>query len=132
MKSKSMFSVIIFFLFAMSINMFAQMGPGGPGGDPKERLKKNLEDLKTRLKLTDVQYKKVDTILTAQMTEMGKIRDAANGDREAMRTKMTELRDKTDKKINALLTKDQQAEYKKIQEERQQRMQQFMNRGSGQ
>jgi hypothetical protein len=124
MKTKSMLSIVVLFLFAMCMNSFAQMG-----GDPQERLKKNLEDLKTRLKLTDVQYKKVDTILTAQMTEMGKIRDAADGDFESMRTKMTELRDKTDKKVIAVLTKDQIVEYKKIQEERAARMRQMMGGG---
>ncbi len=125
MKTKSILSIVVLFLFAMCMNSFAQMG----GGDPQERLKRNLEDLKTRLKLTDVQYKKVDTILTAQMTEMGKIRDAANGDFESMRTKMTELREKTDKKVIAVLTKDQIVEYKKIQEERAARMRQMMGGG---
>jgi hypothetical protein len=124
MKTKSMLSIVVLFLFVMCMNSFAQMG-----GDPQERLKRNLEDLKTRLKLTDVQYKKVDTILTAQMTEMGKIRDAADGDFESMRTKMTELRDKTDKKVIAVLTKDQIVEYKKIQEERAARMRQMMGGG---
>lgn len=128
MKAKSIMSIVVLFFLALSINTFAQMGQGG---NPQDRLKRQLDELKTRLKLTDTQYKKVDSILTAQMTEMGKIRDAANGDRESMRLKMTDLREKTDKQITALLTKDQLVEYKKIQDERQQRMQQFMNRGGG-
>jgi periplasmic protein CpxP/Spy len=118
MKTRSIFAIVALFLLAMTVNSFAQMG-----GNPQERLKKTLEDYKTRLKLTDVQFGKIDTILTAQMSEMSKIRESAGEDREAMRAAFMELREKTNKQIEALLTDDQKIEWKKIQEEMAQRRQ---------
>ena len=112
MKTKAIFTIAVMFLLAMAANSFAQMG-----GNPQERLKKTLDDYKTRLKLTDVQFGKIDTILTAQMAEIAKIRESAGEDREAMRASMMELREKTNKKIESLLTDDQKVEWKKMQEE---------------
>ncbi|MCX6170362.1 MAG: hypothetical protein NTX65_13525 [Ignavibacteriales bacterium] len=123
MKTKAFFTIMVLFVLAMTVNSFAQMG-----GNPQERLKKTLEDYKTRLKLTDVQFGKIDTILTSQMNEMAKLRESAGEDREAMRAGFMELREKTNKKIEALLTDEQKVEWKKIQEEITQRRQ-GMGRG---
>ncbi len=116
MKTRTIFSIIAMFVLAMSVN--AQMG-----GNQQDRMKKMLEDYKTRLKLTEVQFGKVDTILTSQMSEMAKIRESAGEDREAMRAGFMELREKTNKEIEALLTDEQKIEWKKIQEEMAQRRQ---------
>jgi periplasmic protein CpxP/Spy len=121
MKAKSIIMLVTLILFTMSIQSFAQMG-----GNPQDRLKKNLEDYKTRLKLTDAQFTKVDSILTSQMNEMTKIREEANGDFSAMREKMTPLREKTDKSVEALLTDEQKVEFKKILDERAERMRSMM------
>jgi len=127
MRTKSIITIIVLFVFSMCVNSFAQ--PGG-GGNPQDRMKKTLEDYKTRLKLTDEQYKKIDTILTSQMSEMAKLRESSGGDRQAMMSSFMDLRDKTNKKIEAILTDEQKAEFKKIQEERAQRMQ-GMGRSGG-
>ncbi len=116
MKTRTIFSIIAMFVLALSVN--AQMG-----GNKQDRMKKMLEDYKTRLKLTEVQFGKVDTILTSQMSEMAKIRESAGEDREAMRAGFMELREKTNKEIEALLTDEQKIEWKKIQEEMAQRRQ---------
>jgi len=100
----------------------------GGGMNPQERMKRTLEELKTRLTLTDAQFAKADTILQAQTAEMTKIRESSGGDREAMRSAIMDLRAKTDKQIEAILTDEQKVEYKKLQEERAQRMQ-GMGRG---
>lgn len=120
MKTKMLVVVIAMFVLSMSVNSFAQMG-----SNPQERMKKALEDYKTRLKLTDTQFAKLDTILKDQMNEMTKLRESSNGDRQAKMAAFTGLREKTDKKIETILTTDEQkAEYKKIKDERAQRMQQ--------
>ena len=54
---------------------------------------------------------------------MTKLRENSNGDREAMRAAFMELRDKTNKKLEALLTDAQKIEWKKMQEEAAQRRQ---------
>ncbi len=116
MKAKLIFTIAVIFILAMTVNSYAQMG-----GNPQDRLKKTLEDYKTKLNLTDVQFGKIDTILTDQMNEQTKLRESAGDDRQAMMSAFMELREKTDKKIEALLTDEQMVEWKKIQEERSQR-----------
>jgi len=112
MKAKLVFTFAAMFVLAMTVNSFAQMG-----GNPQDRLKKSLEDYKTRLKLTDDQFKVFEKTLTDQMAEIAKLRENAGDDREAMRASMMELRDKTNKKLEALLTDEQKVEWKKMQEE---------------
>lgn len=119
MKVKSIIMLSMLVFLFMSVQSFAQMG-----GNPQDRLKKTLEDYKTRLKLTEAQFTKVDSILNAQMKEIMKIREEANGDFSSMREKMAPVREKTDKAVEALLTDEQKPEFKKILEERAQRMQQ--------
>ncbi|PKL82108.1 MAG: hypothetical protein CVV24_11790 [Ignavibacteriae bacterium HGW-Ignavibacteriae-3] len=118
MKAKTFLTIAVLFLLAMASNSFAQMG-----GNPQDRLKKTLEDYKTRLNLTDVQFGKIDTILTEQMNQMTALRENSGDDRQAMMVSFMELREKTNKKIESLLTDDQKAEWKKIQEEAAQRRQ---------
>lgn len=112
MKAKIIFTIAVMFVLAMTVNSYAQMG-----GNPQDRLKKTLEDYKTRLELTDDQFGKIDTILTEQM----KLRESAGDDRQTLMSTFMELRDKTNKKIESLLTDKQKVEWKIIQEERAQR-----------
>ena len=125
MKVKAIFVIAVMFVLALAANSYAQMGGGM---NPQERMKRTLEELKTRLTLTDAQFAQADTILQAQTAEMTKIRESSGGDREAMRSAIMDLRAKTDKQIEAILTDEQKVEYKKLQEERAQRMQ-GMGRG---
>lgn len=113
MKAKLVFTIAVMFVLAMAVNSYAQMG-----GNPQDRLKKTLEDFKTRLKLTDAQFGKVDTIMTDQMNQQIKLRENAGGDRQAIMSAMMELREKTNKKIEAVLTDEQKIEWKKMLEER--------------
>ncbi len=116
MKAKVIFTIAVMFVLAMTVNSYAQMG-----GNPQDRLKKTLEDYKTRLELTDDQFGKIDTILTEQMNEQMKLRESAGDDRQTLMSTFMELRDKTNKKIESLLTDKQKVEWKIIQEERAQR-----------
>lgn len=125
MKVKAIFVIAVMFVLSQAANSYAQMGGRM---NPQERMKRTLDELKTRLTLTDAQFAKADTILQAQTAEMTKIRESSGGDREAMRSAIMDLRAKTDKQIEAILTDEQKAEYKKLQEERAQRMQ-GMGRG---
>ena len=125
MKVKAIFAIAVMFVLSQAANSYAQMGGGM---NPQERMKRTLDELKTRLTLTDAQFAKADTIMQAQTAEMMKIRESSGGDREAMRSAIMDLRVKTDKQIEAILTDEQKVEYKKLQEERAQRMQ-GMGRG---
>ena len=125
MKVKAIFAIAIMFVLSLAANSYAQMGGGM---SPEERMKRTLEEYKTKLTLTEEQVVKVEAILKARTEEMAAIRANAGGDREAMRTAITELRTKTDKQVEELLTDEQKVIFKKLQEERAQRMQ-GMGRG---
>lgn len=119
MKVKAIFTIAVMFVLLISANSYAQMGGGM---NPEERMKRTMEDYKTKLSLTEEQIPKVEAILKSQMEEMAALRANAGGDREAMRSALTELRTKTDKKVEELLTDEQKVSFKKLQEERAQRM----------
>lgn len=91
--------------------------------DPKEMAKNRVERLDKELKLDQAQK---DTIYKIQLAQSEEMRKAFEGnrdgsDREAMRAKMMEMREKTDKQILSILTAEQQTAYKKIQQEASQR-----------
>jgi len=87
--------------------------PDRPGGRAVRR------DPYAALNLTDAQKKKVTEIQTAQRTEMRKL--FSGGNREGMREKMTVLRAKTNKQIEAILTAEQKKKFKEMQSQRPQR-----------
>lgn len=101
---------------------FAQ---GGMRRSPEEQAKQ----LKEQLKLTDDQTTKVTAILQTQAKSRDSIFNAANGDRQAMMQAMRPLMESTNTKIQAVLTDEQKAAYKKWMEERRERMRQ--NRDGG-
>ncbi|MFA5805187.1 MAG: hypothetical protein WC879_11130 [Melioribacteraceae bacterium] len=125
MKAKFVVILSVIFLFGFTVQSFSQ---GMGGMNPQERMKQQLQTYKERLKLTDDQLKKVESILNDQMSEIQKLRDNSGGDMQSMREAMMGVREKTNKKIEALLNDSQKAELKKIQEEAAQRRQ-GMGRG---
>lgn len=125
MKARFVVILSVLFLFGFTAQSFSQ---GMGGMNPQERMKQQLQTYKERLKLSDAQFNKVDTILKDQMGEMTKLRDDSGGDMQLMREAMMGVREKTNKKIEALLDDTQKAEFKKIQEEAVQRRQ-GMGRG---
>ena len=117
-------------LTLMATTVFAQ-GPGGPGGpggrgrmDPAQMMERQLTDMKDRLKLTDEQAAKVKPIIETQMKEMAELREKyprpepGNPPSEEMMTAMQKLREDTNTKIAAVLTPEQQTEFKKFASER--------------
>lgn len=117
--------VITLFMLAATVSFSKAQGQGPrPGGfqqrSPEERVKMQLERLPQVLNLTDDQKAKISAIYLNQ----GKSRDSLftaigqNGDREVMRTKMTELSATTDKKILTLLNEEQKKTYNTYVQER--------------
>jgi periplasmic protein CpxP/Spy len=81
---------------------------GGQRRTPEERLKMQVDQVKTALTLTDEQVTKVTAILAATTKQTDSVR-AANqgGDRTAMMGMMKPFSDARDAKIKAILTPDQ-------------------------
>ncbi|GAB2690143.1 hypothetical protein GCM10027037_11330 [Mucilaginibacter koreensis] len=104
-------------LLGISATTFAQ---GGMRRSPEERVKA----MQTQLNLTDDQATKVLALYKMQATKMDSVRNAANGDRDAMRSAMRSMQADMTTKIGAILTADQKAAYQKMMDEQRARMQQ--------
>ncbi|OKS86469.1 hypothetical protein [Mucilaginibacter polytrichastri] len=98
------------------------------GGRMRMSPDEQAKAMQTQLKLTDDQTAKVTAVLTAQSTKMDSVRTASNGDRQAMMTGMGPIRQATQAKIATILTPEQAAAYKKMQDDMRARMQ---NGGGG-
>ena len=81
---------------------------------PEERAK----ILKDSLALDSVQTVKVTAIFTESSKQMQDAFQSGGGDRDAMRETMTKITAGSDKKIEALLTKEQLAKYEVMKKNR--------------
>lgn len=121
--------LLMVFLVAIVAMGSAIAQPGG--GDPAERLKREIDGLTTALSLTKEQVAKVTPIITdaqKKRTDLfTKMREGGNMDRDKMREESTKMQAETDKALKAVLTADQgtklDAFRKKQAEERAARMQ---------
>ena len=100
--------IALAFVFAVA-NMVAQAPKDGPRGGA-ERMKNRLEQLKTELKLTDDQAKKIEDLFVAQGKAMKELRESGNVDRD----KMKELMKERETKMNEILTPEQQAKFAEL------------------
>ena len=124
---KKLLLVVFVAMLAMG-SAFAQQG----GGDPAQRLQREIDGLTTALGLSKDQVAKVTPIITdaqkAQADMFAKMREGGNMDRDKMREERTKMMAETDKKLKAVLTAEQSAKldaFRKQQaEERAKRMQQ--------
>ena len=89
--------------------------PGGGGGGGRGGM--TIEMLTDRLKLTPDQVTKIKPILADQQTQMTALRGDQSLSQDDRMAKMTKIRTDSTTKINAILTPDQQTEYKKMQAE---------------
>jgi protein CpxP len=105
----------------------AQPGQGGQMRSPEERAKSQAEQLTTTLGLSKEQATKVEAVMLKYGKQQSELRQSMgqDGDREAMMTKMTAIREGQTKEIKALLNKDQVVKYDKYLEEQQARRGQF-------
>jgi len=136
MKKFGFLLMAIVVAFFMSCNQGAKnnqqqpsdpRGMGGPGNfDPAAFIDRQMDELKDGLELSADQEKQVRDILTAGSETMRKAREDMQdgGDREAMREKMSKMREDQVTKIKAVLSEEQFAKYQQIQEERREQMRQ--------
>jgi protein CpxP len=105
-----------------------QPGGGRQGGGRMMNPEARVKQLDEKLKLSDEQKTKLTSLFTAQADAQKKMREEAqDGDREAMREKMQAFRADNEKKLNAILTADQQKAYKAFQEEQRAEMEKRMD-----
>lgn len=119
--------LLVLFLFGLlSTVLFAQddMPPGGPGGPGQQSPKERVKDLITKLKLTDDQAAKIESIFTKEQKKMESMFEnrEGGGDFETMRKTMDALQDSSTAAINKILTVEQKPLYKKILDDRKKEM----------
>ena len=106
-----------------SVGVVMSQRPDGPPRmmDPAQMVERQLEQMKDRLKLTSDQEAKIKPILEESTKSMMAAREKmepGTPPSEEMMKSMREEREATAKKINEVLTKDQQTEYAKMMSER--------------
>lgn len=87
--------------------------------------------LKDSLSLTAEQTTKITKIFEAQQKEMMEKMGELQGDRDAMRQAFQEMTAKTDKQIEALLSKEQLRKYEAIKKQREQMRSRMQQRRQG-
>ncbi|MDR1861220.1 MAG: DUF1682 domain-containing protein [Bacteroidales bacterium] len=147
MKRVFLFSVLFLGIISFAQAQQPQRGSGerpggqrqgGPGGDPAQRIERQVQELKDTLKLSADQVTKIKAILTKadekRREEMQKARESGQQqqiDREAMRKQFEEARAKQTEEIKAVLTKDQKTEYDAYQKRAEARMRERFQNGGG-
>ncbi|MFC2123760.1 hypothetical protein ACFLU5_03025 [Bacteroidota bacterium] len=125
MKKMLLFSASLLFMGNLA---FSQ---GFRNMEPEERAKRDTEQLKSQLGLTDNQSEIAYEINLKNAEEMQKVFGSANGNRELIRGNMQKLRQKRDSSYQVILTDYQFEQYQKFMEERmQQRRRQFQGGGN--
>jgi ABC-type transporter MlaC component len=98
-------------------------------GTPEERAKREVDRLTELLKLTADQKTKIQAIELDLNKQMDTKRQAAQGDREAMRTAMQEIQKLREEKFKPVLTADQLKKYLEDREQRQREREQRQGQG---
>lgn len=115
------FTVLFAMVFVAGMLQMAYAQRGGMRMTPAQR----ADTLGKQLSLSPETVTKVAGIYEKYQKIITDKREELQGDMDAMRAAMTEIRDNQNKEIIALLTKEQAAKYDEILKQQQQRM---MNR----
>jgi hypothetical protein len=119
------------FLGILFIAMLAPLLMAGePSEDTAGQAKQRLAELVQRLNLTDEQKQKIAPIVKSEVGELKAIRakypaELSRRDKRKMFGDMKSVQRKYEPQIAAILTKEQQAEWKKIKEESKERLKQM-------
>lgn len=109
--------------------------PGGQGRqfDPEEMVKRQTEQMVSDLGLNADQSKKVEALNRKYSEKMGELFRSASpdGDRSAMREKMTALREEKNKELKGILTEAQMKKHLELEEQRMNERRQQMPQRSG-
>lgn len=121
--------LMLAFLLAVNISVFAQQGGQGQRRSVEERVKATIERLTTELSLNKDQQTKLDSVFTNSYKSMEKMRaDAQASGNRPDRDAFQKLNTERDEKVKGILTDDQFKKYKEAQEKMRQS---GGNRGGG-
>ncbi len=105
-------------LFLMGgIALYAQPGGGGRAMNPEQRAEQQTAQMTEQLALSEAQAGKVQEINLKYAKQAQEAREQADGDREAMRDKMTTMRQEQDKELQTVMTQEQWQKWAAFREE---------------
>ncbi len=115
-----------FLLIALIMGVMVGTAQNRQNSTPEEMAKSQTAQIKEKCGLDSAQEKKVYDLNLKSSKEMAKMRSESqgSGDRDAMREKMTKMRDEQNKEMKKILTAAQYTKYEKYQEERRAEMRQ--------
>lgn len=114
--------IVVGLLFSVFTYANAQGQGGRQMATPEERAQRQTKALSTRLSLSEDQQTKIQGYFLDQAKKTDSLRNASQGDFQAMRSKIRPIQEETDKKIISLLSDEQKKKFQEYQEERQSRM----------
>lgn len=108
-----------FLLIALIMGVMVGTAQNRQNLSPEEMAKQQTAEIKEKCGLDKDQEKKVYDLNLKSGKEMVKMREQMQGgDRDAMREKMTKMREEQNKEMKKILTAAQYTKYEKYQEER--------------
>jgi protein CpxP len=108
-------------------------GAGPGGGERREPMSpdERVKQMTKNFNLTADQQAKIKPILVDERKRMEDLRNDSSGDRQAMRQKMTQIRQDTNDQVRAQLDDKQREKFDKQEKEREERMQNRRGGGPG-
>ena len=97
--------------------------------DSQGHADKFMQKLKEKLNLTDKQTAVLKPIITAEVKDIKAVRQNDSLSKEQKQSKISEIRDAANKKINAILTPEQQAKWTELKKNAEQRHQKRKHSG---
>ncbi len=124
LKLTALASLMVLFTIQLSGQGGQGQGPGGGRGFQmtEEDIIERVDNLSETLDFSKDQHKKILKYELLFYNKMQVERQKFTGDRESMRASMMKARDERDKKYEEVLTNDQMAKFKEIQEQRRSEM----------
>jgi hypothetical protein len=107
--------VVIAGLLQMAMGQDQQRRPGGPGQGMRMSPKERAEALAKQLSLDSLKTANVEAVYEKYQKIMIDKRMELQGDMDAMRAAMAEIREKQNKEIVGLLTEEQAKKFEEIQ-----------------
>jgi Spy/CpxP family protein refolding chaperone len=117
-------SGVVLGVFGHSLYAVTTVRSGSGSLSPEALRKKRLAEMQSRLKLSDDQFAKVNSIMDETRAKFHEVR-------ERYRPEMDALESAQRDKVRSILSPEQRAEYEKILKEREQQQKQNGGRGPG-
>lgn len=107
-------------MIAMLLGAMVSFSQNWQNSTPEEMAQRQTDQIKEKCGIDKDQEKKVYDLNLKSSKEMAKMREGmqGGGDRDAMREKMTKMREEQNKEMKKILTADQYVKYEKYLEER--------------